>query len=57
LFTLERGAPTWSVTRANLLGDNVTLVMHDPRDAALYASQRSGVCPLAEIGPARNGRN
>ena len=42
LFTLERGAPGWSVTRVNFLGDNVTLVMHDPRDEALYAALNHG---------------
>jgi photosystem II stability/assembly factor-like uncharacterized protein len=42
LFTLERGTPGWSVTRANFLGDNVTLVMHDPRDQALYAALNHG---------------
>jgi hypothetical protein len=42
LFTLDRGASAWSVSRANFLGDNVTLVMHDPRDGALYAALNHG---------------
>jgi hypothetical protein len=42
LFTLDRGASAWSVSRANFLGDNVTLAMHDPRDGALYAALNHG---------------
>ena len=40
LFTVARGASGWAVSRANFLGDNCTLTMHDPRSgdviAALY---------------------
>jgi photosystem II stability/assembly factor-like uncharacterized protein len=42
LFTLERGASQWSITRANFLGDNVTLVMHDPRSGMLLAALNHG---------------
>ncbi len=42
LFTLDRGASAWSVSRVSFLGDNVTLVMHDPRDGALYAALNHG---------------
>jgi hypothetical protein len=34
LFTVDRGVSGWSISRANFLGDNCTLVMHDPRDGA-----------------------
>ena len=33
LFTVERGA-RWSITRTSFLGDNCTIVMHDPRNGA-----------------------
>lgn len=42
LFTLERGAPGWSVTRAHFVGDNVTLTMHDPRSGDLIAALNHG---------------
>jgi photosystem II stability/assembly factor-like uncharacterized protein len=42
LFTLERGASAWAITRTSFLGDNVTLVMNDPRDGALYAALNHG---------------
>jgi len=42
LFTLDRDASKWAISRANFLGDNVTLVMHDPRDGALYAALNHG---------------
>lgn len=42
LFTLDRGAAGWSINRANFLGDNCTLVMHDPRDGSLIAALNHG---------------
>jgi hypothetical protein len=42
LFTIERGANGWSITRASFLGDNVTLVMHDPRTGMLLAALNHG---------------
>jgi photosystem II stability/assembly factor-like uncharacterized protein len=42
LFTVERGASGWAITRANFLGDNVTLVMHDPRSGMLLAALNHG---------------
>ncbi len=42
LFTLERSASPGRSRRANFLGDNVTLVMHDPRDGTLYAALNHG---------------
>src|SRR5918999_1272922 len=42
LFTVERAGSSWRITCANFLGDNVTLVMHDPRDGALYAALNHG---------------
>jgi hypothetical protein len=42
LFTLERGAGGWSISRTGFLGDNCTLVMHDPRDGSLIAALNHG---------------
>jgi len=42
LFTLDRGASGWSITRASFLGDNCTLVMHDPRNGGLIAALNHG---------------
>ena len=42
LFTLEHSSARWCITRTHFLGDNVTLVMHDPRDGALYAALNHG---------------
>jgi photosystem II stability/assembly factor-like uncharacterized protein len=42
LFTLDRGASGWSISRTNFLGDNCTLVMHDPRSGDLLAALDHG---------------
>lgn len=42
MFTAERGASGWAIARANFLGDNVTLVMHDPRSGMLLAALNHG---------------
>jgi len=43
LFTVDRGASgKWSVSRAAFVGDNVTLIMHDPRDGDLLAALNHG---------------
>jgi len=42
LFTLDRGVAGWSISRANFLGDNCTLVMHDPRSGDLLATLNHG---------------
>jgi hypothetical protein len=42
LFTLERGAQGWHISRTSFLGDNVTLTAHDPRDGSLYAALNHG---------------
>lgn len=42
LFTLDRQNGTWSITSTNFLGDNCTLVTHDPRDNRLYAALDHG---------------
>ena len=42
LFTLDRGASGWSINRASFLGDNCTLVMHDPRSGNLLAALDHG---------------
>ncbi|MBM3817645.1 MAG: exo-alpha-sialidase [Acidimicrobiia bacterium] len=51
LFTLERGEQRrqgvagdseWAIARTSFLGDNCTLVMHDPRDGSLLAALDHG---------------
>src|SRR5262245_40479501 len=55
LFTLERKRSGWAISAVNFLGDNCTLVMHDPRpqngsgkksrakaDGTLYAALNHG---------------
>ncbi len=42
LFTLERGAAGWAIARANFVGDNCTLAMHDPRTGHLFAALKHG---------------
>jgi hypothetical protein len=42
LFTVERQASGWTVTRAAFVGDNCTLVMHDPRTGHLLAALNHG---------------
>src|SRR5262252_8457455 len=38
LFTVDRRASKWSISRAAFVGDNVTLIMHDPRNGNLFAA-------------------
>jgi hypothetical protein len=42
LFTFDRGNSGWSISRVSFLGDNCTLVMHDPRDGVLLAALDHG---------------
>jgi len=42
LFTLDRGTSGWSISRTSFLGDNCTLVMHDPRNDDLLAALDHG---------------
>ena len=42
LFTLERGRAGWKVARTSFLGDNCTLVGHDPRSGHLMATLNHG---------------
>ena len=42
LFTLDRAATGWSIARVSFLGDNCTLVMHDPRSGELLAALNHG---------------
>jgi photosystem II stability/assembly factor-like uncharacterized protein len=42
LFTIDRGATKWSISKAAFVGDNVTLVMHDPRNGDLLAALNHG---------------
>jgi photosystem II stability/assembly factor-like uncharacterized protein len=42
LFTVERRPSGWTVSQASFLGDNCTLVMHDPRSDVLLAALDHG---------------
>lgn len=42
LFTLERGGSGWEIGAVNFLGDNCTLVMHDPRTGELFTALDHG---------------
>ncbi len=42
LFTVERGSARWSIAHTSFLGDNCTLVLHDPRDGSLVAALDHG---------------
>src|SRR5215475_12963065 len=42
LFTVDRGASKWSISRAAFIGDNVALVMHDSRSGNVLAVLNHG---------------
>src|SRR5262245_4706364 len=42
LFTVDRRVSKWSISRAAFVGDNVTLVLHDPRNGDLFAAMNHG---------------
>jgi hypothetical protein len=42
LFTVERSGTGWGVAAAAFLGDNVPMVLADPRDGAVYAALDHG---------------
>src|SRR2546429_7360505 len=42
LFTLDRTASGWGVSKAAFLGENVTLAHVDPRDGGWYAALNLG---------------
>lgn len=42
LFEVERRAGGWSIGRVSFLGDPVTMLLDDPRDATLYAALNLG---------------
>jgi hypothetical protein len=42
LFTATRGAAGWAISKADFLGDNVTLTLTDPRDGRTYAALDHG---------------
>jgi hypothetical protein len=42
LFELRRGGGAWSIAATRFLGDPVSMLLHDPRDGALYAAQALG---------------
>ena len=42
LFTVARRAGAWAIAKADFLGDNVTLALHDRRDGRTYAALDHG---------------
>jgi photosystem II stability/assembly factor-like uncharacterized protein len=42
LFSLQRTGSRWEISQVNFLGDNCTLVMHDPRTGDLLAALNHG---------------
>jgi hypothetical protein len=42
LFTIDRGPSKWAISHAAFVGDNVTLVMQDPRNGDLFAALNHG---------------
>jgi hypothetical protein len=42
LFTIERTGSSWAVSNSVFVGDNVPMLLADPRDGALYASLHHG---------------
>jgi hypothetical protein len=42
LFTVARDGSSWTITGSSFLGDNVSLVLPDGRDGALYAALHHG---------------
>ena len=42
LFTVDRTPSKWTISRATFVGDNVTLMMHDPRNGNLFAALNHG---------------
>lgn len=42
LFTFEKLAAGWEITRVDFLGDNVSMLLHDRRDETLYAGLNLG---------------
>ena len=39
---VDRGDIEWAISRAAFVGDNVTLIMHDPRNGDLFAALNHG---------------
>ena len=42
LFTVDRRASKWSISKAAFVGDNATLVLHDPRSGNLFTTLNHG---------------
>jgi hypothetical protein len=42
LFTIEGGKGAWSVKRGDFIGDNISMVLNDPRDGRTYAALDHG---------------
>ena len=42
LFELQRIRGAWSIAGTRFLGDPISMLLHDPRDGALYAAEALG---------------
>lgn len=42
LFTLQKKTSGWEISRVDFLGQNATMVLHDPRDSTLYCALDHG---------------
>jgi hypothetical protein len=42
LFELRRASDTWSIAGTRFVGDPISMLLHDPRDGALYAAEALG---------------
>ncbi len=42
VFTVDRANGSWKIGRVDFLGDNATMLLHDPRDRSLYVALAHG---------------
>ena len=42
LFTVERVGRSWEISKADFLGDNVSIALHDARDGRTFAALDHG---------------
>ena len=53
LFTIERATSGWAIASTQFLGDNCSLVAHDPRPGALREGRAAGVVSVEHGGGSR----
>lgn len=42
VFTIDRSDSGWNISQVNFLGENATMLLHDPRDGTLYVALALG---------------